>query len=147
MKGAAIMALLAAGALVLSGCIGITGTPAGAPPFAGQPASPDPMSLSDTIDVGTLRAVQSDPNVVVLDVREQAEYDAGHIPGVRLIPLGQVAARLNEIPKDKTVIVTCRTGNRSAEAARILREKGYTNIHNMAGGIVAWEKARYPVER
>jgi rhodanese-related sulfurtransferase len=82
----------------------------------------------------------------MLDVREPDEYEAGHIPGITLIPMGEVADRLAEIPKDKMLIVTCRTGNRSGQVADLLRELGYADVHNMEGGIVAWEEAGYPVE-
>jgi rhodanese-related sulfurtransferase len=54
---------------------------------------------------------------------------------------------MNEIPTDKTVIVTCRTGNRSGQAVDFLRQNGFENVHNMQGGIVAWEQAGYEVSR
>ena len=69
----------------------------------------------------------------------------GHIPGVTLIPLDDVPNRLNEIPKDKPVIVTCRSGNRSGQVTDFLRQQGYTNVHNMTGGINAWQQAGYVV--
>ncbi|RIK17164.1 MAG: rhodanese-like domain-containing protein, partial [Anaerolineae bacterium] len=81
------------------------------------------------------------------DVREPDEYAAGHIPGITLIPMGEVAERLSEIPTDKEVIVTCRSGNRSGQIVDFLRSQGFTNVHNMEGGIVAWEEAGYPVEQ
>ncbi len=83
----------------------------------------------------------------MLDVREQWEYDEGHIPGVTLIPMGEIPARLEEIPTDKEVIVTCRSGNRSAQVANFLRQNGLENIHNMSGGIIDWESAGYEVSR
>jgi phage shock protein E len=107
----------------------------------------DVSSLPNTIDVATTKALQGRADVVTLDVREQSEYDAGHIPGVKLIPLGQVPARLAEIPKDKTVVLTCRSGNRSGQAADFLRQQGYTKVHNMEGGIVAWQQAGLPIEK
>jgi len=60
--------------------------------------------------------------------------------------MGEVAARLNELPRDKEIIVTCRSGNRSGQVADFLREQGFSNVHNMAGGIVAWEEAGYTLE-
>ncbi len=57
-----------------------------------------------------------------------------------------MAARLNELPRDKEIIVTCRSGNRSGQVADFLREQGFSNVHNMAGGIVAWEEAGYTLE-
>ncbi|MBI9048741.1 MAG: rhodanese-like domain-containing protein [Anaerolineaceae bacterium] len=86
-------------------------------------------------------------DVFVLDVREQSEYDEGHIPNVNLIPMMEVQNRLDEIPKDQEVIVTCRTGNRSLQVADYLVGLGYENIHNMDGGIVQWQQAGLPVEK
>ncbi len=107
----------------------------------------DVANLAADIDVATVKAVQGRDDVFLLDVREQSEYDAGHIPGVKLIPMDAVASRLNEIPKDKAVIVTCHSGNRSSQVAKFLRDQGYTNIHNMLGGINAWQQAGYAVEK
>jgi rhodanese-related sulfurtransferase len=111
------------------------------------PADIDVHNLPDTVEVQTVAAVKDLENVVVLDVREQWEYDEGHIPGVTLIPMGEVPNRLSEIPSDKEVIVTCRSGNRSAQIADYLRQQGFDNIHNMDGGILAWEAAGLSVER
>lgn len=107
----------------------------------------DVASLPATVDVDTVAEIKDRGDVVVFDVREQWEYDEGHIPGVTLIPMGEVPSRLNEIPTDKTVVVTCRSGNRSGQIANFLRDNGYTNVHNMDGGILAWEAAGYEVER
>ena len=107
----------------------------------------DVASLPDTVDVLTVNALLDNDDVLILDVREQFEYDAGHIPGITLIPMGEVPARLSEIPTDKEVILTCRSGNRSGQVTDFLRQQGYTNVHNMEGGIVAWEAAGLPVEQ
>lgn len=96
--------------------------------------------------VATLRE-ESSEDVFVLDVREQWEYDAGHIPGVVHIPMGEIADRLNEIPKDQPVIVTCQVGGRSHQMTNTLQQAGFTNVHNMLGGFAAWEQAGYEVER
>ena len=112
-------------------------------------------NLPADVDVATVAALRGRSDVVVLDVREPSEYAEGHIPGVKLIPVNDVSSptgkevpnRLSEIPRDKIVIVTCRTGNRSTKVAQYLREQGYTNIHNMLGGIEAWQQAGYPVEK
>lgn len=79
-------------------------------------------------------------NVVILDVREQNEYDGGHIPGAVLLPVGSIdeAAAAEVIPdKDSTVLVYCRSGNRSKTASSKLAELGYTNIYEF-GGINTW---------
>ena len=105
------------------------------------------LNLAETVDVQTVATVKERSDVLVLDVREQWEYDEGHIPGVTLIPMGEVANRLAEIPTDQEVIVTCRSGNRSGQITDFLREQGYDNVHNMEGGILAWEAAGYDVEQ
>ena len=106
-----------------------------------------PLDLGDSVDVHTVAQVKDRPDVFLLDVREQWEYDEGHIPGVTLIPMGEIPSRLEEVPEDKEVIVTCRTGNRSGQVANYLRQNGFDNIHNMSGGIVEWESAGYEVSR
>ena len=75
-------------------------------------------------------------DVVILDVREQNEYDGGHIPGAVLLPVGTIdeAAAAEVIPdKDSTVLVYCRSGNRSKTASSKLAELGYTNIYEFGG--------------
>jgi rhodanese-related sulfurtransferase len=103
--------------------------------------------LPADIDVATAASLRGRDDVVMLDVRTPEEYAQGHIPGVTLIPLAELPNRLAEIPKDKTLVVTCRSGNRSAQAAQLLRQQGYQDVHNMLGGFVAWEKAGYPAEK
>jgi rhodanese-related sulfurtransferase len=140
-----IVALLAV--LVLGGC-GAPAAPAAPPaPAAEQAQSIDVAALPRDIDVQTAAALRERPDVVILDVREQDEWDAGHIPGAVFMPMGQVPDRLSEIPKDKTVIVQCRSGNRSDQVTTFLEQQGFTNILNMAGGINAWQSAGLPVEQ
>jgi phage shock protein E len=131
-------------ALALTAC---TASPTAPAPGPTPTSQVDITKLGPTVDVATVKALQGRSDVVVLDVREQSEYDAGHIAGVKLIPMGTVANRLNEIPKDKPVIVTCHSGNRSGQVTDFLRQQGYTNVHNMTGGITAWQQAGYPVEK
>lgn len=117
---------------------------------APEPAAPEDIDIANLpadVDVKTAAALQDNPEVVLIDVREQWEYDQGHIPGITLIPMGEVSNRLSEIPKDKTVILTCRSGNRSGQVTDFLRDNGYDNVHNMTGGIVAWENAGLAVEQ
>jgi rhodanese-related sulfurtransferase len=119
----------------------------GAPPGAGvTEAGAVAASLPDTVEVQTVAQLKGQDDVVLLDVREPSEYAEGHIPGVALIPMGEVPNRLSEIPVDKTVIVTCRSGNRSGQIAEYLRQQGYDDVHNMKGGILAWQDASLPVE-
>ncbi|MHB1740548.1 MAG: rhodanese-like domain-containing protein [Actinomycetes bacterium] len=81
----------------------------------------------------------------LVDVRERHEYAAGHAPGSVHIPLGELSTRLSRIPQGKTVLTVCRSGARSARAARLLRGAGYTVI-NVRGGMSAWAAAGLPVQ-
>jgi rhodanese-related sulfurtransferase len=83
-----------------------------------------------------------DQGAFILDVREQSEWDQFHIPGATLIPLGDLPNRLNEVPKDKTVVVVCRTGHRSAQGRDILLNAGFTQVTSMTGGVTEWQAQR-----
>lgn len=78
-----------------------------------------------------------DPNYTIIDVRESYEYERGHIPGAKLIPLGQIPKRINEIDKNKNIVVVCASGGRSSKAAGYLGNEGY-KVSNMMGGMMAW---------
>ena len=80
----------------------------------------------------------------LLDVREQDEWDAGHIEGSQHIPLGELGARLDEVPHDRTVVAVCRSGSRSDRAAKGLRASGYA-AENLEGGVTAWTRAGLPL--
>ena len=89
--------------------------------------------------------MDTEEGYVILDVREQDEYDAGHISGAILIPYTQIEAKANEMlpDKDQLILVYCRSGRRSKIAAEALAELGYTNIKEF-GGILDWP---YEVEK
>jgi rhodanese-related sulfurtransferase len=89
--------------------------------------------------------ISSGADHMLIDVRTTQEYAGGHIAGSVNIALDTIASRLNDIPRDQPVVLYCRSGNRSAQAARILAEAGYTNVRDL-GGIIAWTAQGYPVE-
>jgi len=80
----------------------------------------------------------------VIDVRQPDEYDAGHVPGARLIPLAEVGMRVGEIPTDGPVYVICLSGGRSAKATEFLRTKG-VDATSVAGGTKAWAGSGRPL--
>jgi rhodanese-related sulfurtransferase len=82
----------------------------------------------------------------VLDVRTPEEYITGHLPGAVNIPHDQIAARLAEVPKDKTVVLYCRSGKRAGVAAEVLAENGYTKLQHLEGDMPAWIEKGRPVE-
>ncbi|MCX6079283.1 MAG: rhodanese-like domain-containing protein [Chloroflexi bacterium] len=99
-------------------------------------------------EINTAQAYQmyQQKTAFFVDVREQAEWDSFHIPGTTLIPLGTLADRLQEVPKDQQVVVVCRSGNRSVQGRDILKQAGYTNVTSMSGGVNDWKAKGYPIE-
>jgi hydroxyacylglutathione hydrolase len=84
--------------------------------------------------------------IAVVDVRGRAEWEAGHIPGVVNVPVGYLTDRLQEIPRDRAVVVYCQSGARSAIAASVLRAHGLRSVVNFAGGFAEWQQRGYSVE-
>jgi rhodanese-related sulfurtransferase len=89
------------------------------------------------------KLLSEDGRVFLLDVRTPGEYERGHIPGSKLVPVDTLERRLAELPQDKgtPVVVYCQSGGRSAAACGQLSELGYTALYNLAGGIGAWRGA------
>ncbi len=106
--------------------------------------------LSGVEEANTLKATRLyNEDALILDVREDKEFAAGHIPKAKHIPLGKLATRIQELDKHKAkpILVTCRSGQRSARACGILKKAGFTTVYNQAGGIIAWERANLPVTK
>lgn len=95
------------------------------------------MELADRLRTG---------GMAVLDVRGRAEWQAGHLPGVKNIPVGYLVDRLEEISRERPLVVHCQSGARSAIAASLLRSKGFQNVANLAGGFANWKADGNPVE-
>ncbi|MDQ3459584.1 MAG: rhodanese-like domain-containing protein [Deinococcota bacterium] len=102
------------------------------------------MSQTPEIDVHETQARMQD-GALLLDVRERDEYDALRIPGATLLSLSEFEGRYEELPRDQEIVVHCRSGRRSMQAADYLNERGY-NAVNVLGGILAWQEAGLPVE-
>ncbi|GGG23108.1 rhodanese-like domain-containing protein [Paenibacillus abyssi] len=75
--------------------------------------------------------------LIIVDVREDTEWESGHIPGAKHIPLGSIGERHQELDSSRETIVVCRSGNRSGLACEVLESKGY-NVVNMTGGMLEW---------
>jgi len=110
-------------------------------------ATKDPREPFTRIDVSEAREMISKDDVAVIDVREPHEYDAGHVPGAKLIPVATVYARREELPHDKEIIFLCAVGQRSALACEMAAAAGLTRLYNLEGGTDAWIKAGLPVEK
>ena len=102
-------------------------------------------------EIGTLEATRlmNTGNALVLDIRDTGEFNGGRIPKSKNIPLAEIDKRLDEISrfKDKPVIVTCRTNHRAGSAARLLKQRGFVDVYQLAGGFGAWQQASLPVEK
>ncbi len=83
--------------------------------------------------------MKQNPTPMLIDVRESHEFQGGYIPGAKNIPLSQLSQRCSEIPKDRKLLLYCRSGMRSGKAGGILMEKGYTQLAHLQGGIGAWK--------
>lgn len=140
-----LLILLLALGLVACGSAQTTAPTAEAPPPAeaavsGPEAPPAPVASADTVQPRELAEwLQRNDRPFLLDVREPFEVDIAAIPGTSLlIPLGELPTRLNELDPQEEIVVYCRSGNRSQQAARLLREAGFRNVRNLEGGILGW---------
>jgi rhodanese-related sulfurtransferase len=99
--------------------------------------------LPDEITVAEA-AAKRDAGAFILDVRTPEEWNEVHIPGATSIPLDQLETRLTEVPKDKEVVVVCRSGNRSKPGRDILKNAGFPQVTSMSGGLKVWQAANLP---
>lgn len=108
-------------------------------------------SIRGIKDVDCVAATQfiNHKNALVLDVREDSEFKAGHVLNAIHIPLGKLAERIGELEKykERPIVVVCRSGNRSGMACAMLGKQGFTQAYNLAGGVMAWQKANLPLEK
>jgi rhodanese-related sulfurtransferase len=103
--------------------------------------------MSSSTNVLTLSRTLENENIQLIDVREYAEFAAGRVAGARLIPLGEIEKRREEINRSQKIYVMCRTGNRSSAAQKKLETLGFTNVINVEGGFEAWKKENLPFEK
>lgn len=100
-----------------------------------------PASQSQTVDSSEFaQLIKSNTSAMLVDVREDSEYKSGTIAGAQNIPLSVLSSRLDEFPQDKDtpLLLFCRSGHRSQQAAQLLLAAGYTNVTDLQGGIMAW---------
>lgn len=101
------------------------------------------------LDVDSYKAMrEAGTPHLLLDVREPHEFRQAHIPGAKLIPMGTVMSRLNDLRDHENVVLVCRSGSRSAMVATALRDSGMTNsLYNLEGGTMKWAEKGNPVEQ
>jgi len=138
-------------ALVITGVVLSIGACSSAQPAAAAASQPAAVAVAqpkiDTkiapADYQTTFGANADH--MLLDVRTPQEFASGHIAGAVNISVDELAKRLSEVPQDKPVVIYCRSGNRSNQAAQILDRAGYTQIYDM-GGIIDWVQQGLPVQ-
>jgi molybdopterin/thiamine biosynthesis adenylyltransferase/rhodanese-related sulfurtransferase len=109
--------------------------------FCGLPKAGEESNSLPEVTVRELKEMmERRENFFLLDVREPFEWDIANLRGATLIPLGELPDRLGEVPRDKKIVVHCKSGGRSAKAVGVLREAGFTDAWNVAGGINAWAR-------
>ena len=147
--------LLLAAAMVsmtaLTGCNsteGKTGSTVAKAPSAASETATKPVDDIHRISIAEARAAFENGKAVIIDVRGEAPYKAGHIKGAKMIAVEQIGARSSELPTDKTIILYCSCGaeQTSIAAARTLKSKGINNTAALVGGYPSWKNAGYPIE-
>lgn len=98
------------------------------------------------IDIATAASWMFAAQTAIVDVREPGEYEAGHVPGAVNIPQSELADRLDEVPREREVVMICQSGARSLRSAQFLKQVGYPRVINLKGGTAAWINAGLPVE-
>lgn len=141
--------ILGAALALITGCSGVPESQAVAPAPVLPPATAPQVQaqlvpLPSNINVSQAAALRN-AGAFMLDVREPFEWQEYHMPGAILIPLGQLPRRLSEVPKDRPIVVVCRSGNRSEIGRDILLQAGFTAVTSMEGGMRAWRNAGLPV--
>jgi hydroxyacylglutathione hydrolase len=110
------------------------------------PTSRGPLQTIPTITLAGLKAELRTNGVVLLDVRGEGEWGAGHAPGSTNVPVGKLDDRVDELPRGRPIIVHCQTGARAAIAASLLRARGFSDVRVFTGGFAEWRSAGLPVE-
>lgn len=145
-----LLAVAVVSLTALTGCNsteGKTGSAVPQAPAVPPQTAPKPADDVHRISIADARAAVEKGNAVIIDVRGEQSYKAGHIKDSKVIAADQIGARAGELPKDKTIILYCSCGaeQSSIAAARTLKTKGLTNTAALVGGYPAWKAAGYPI--
>ncbi|MBK5964121.1 sulfurtransferase [Thiocystis minor] len=103
--------------------------------------------MINEIDSESLRKRLTDgEDVLLVDIRTPAEIAQGAIPDAFLMPMHLIPLRMSELPKDREVVLYCRSGARSYQACAYLMQQGYSQVWNLRGGIISWARHGFPIE-
>jgi len=108
----------------------------------------DNFNYDGVQDVDPREVLEKSADLVLIDVRQPEEYvgELGHVPGSQLIVLDTLPDRISELPKNKPVVLICRSGARSARATAFLKNQGFAEVYNMKGGMLMWNELRLKTE-
>jgi rhodanese-related sulfurtransferase len=106
-------------------------------------------SKANQMDPTAAIRLMNNEHAVVLDVREVTDFDKGHIKNAKNVPMSSLKNQLDSLEKhkEKPLLAYCRSGNQSGRACRILKRAGFSNVHNLAGGILSWQDADLPLTK
>lgn len=105
------------------------------------------MKQINAVELKKLLDSKNGAKPLVLDVRESWEFRAGHIPGAKWIPIGQVVQRIDELDSGAPVAVICESGSRSMSVAAFFDKKGFRTVYNVLEGTMGWRMEGYPIEK
>ena len=103
---------------------------------------PETIEGVSHVSAAELAEIWNDPeqrNIYIIDVREPEEYQEAHIPGIPLLPMGEIPELIDQFDKEAEYILVCRSGRRSLEVSKYFQSEGIQQVHNYAGGMLAWE--------
>jgi rhodanese-related sulfurtransferase len=110
--------------------------------------SPDPVSAVGSVSVTRASELQAGGDgatpALLVDVREPGEFEALRAPQAALIPLSSFMAHIDELPRDRQLLMICRSGVRSLRAGMVLAQHGFSSVANVEGGMIAWHQAGLP---
>jgi SulP family sulfate permease len=110
------------------------------------PPAPAQLEFHDRlVPLEQFQELASDPETLVFDIREQEEYRRGHVPGAKLLPLRLLLDEAPRLPRDRPLLLVCRSGRRGSRALHMLADLGFTNVHGLVGGTLAWQAAGLPL--
>jgi rhodanese-related sulfurtransferase len=109
-------------------------------------AGPHPIGRISIVSASEAAELQGEPSgALIVDVREPREYESLRAPGAVLLPLAEFVARHQDLPRDRQLLLVCRSGSRSLRATMFLMQQGFSNVANVDGGMIAWKNAGLPV--
>ena len=106
-------------------------------------------NFADVFDVPPQEVLENASELTLIDVREIHEYtgELGHAAGTKLIVLSTLPQNIANVAKDKPIVFICRSGGRSGQATAFAKQQGFTNVYNMAGGMLLWNQLQQPIEK